>query len=105
MLWSSNPSRHSNQLNATPLVGRAVGLSTEEAASTFDGLRESLSEMQPTRRIAEPEDIAQAARWLASEDSGFVNGHALAVGGGLMAARPHAELGRRMIKALESADD
>ena len=52
-----------------------------------------------------PEDIAQAARWLASEDSGFVNGYALAVDGGLMAARPHAELGRRMVKALESADD
>ena len=32
-------------------------------------------------------------------------GHALAVDGGLMAARPHSELGRRMAEALESADD
>ena len=79
---------------------------TTNCPSLGDFVRgESLSDMQPTHRIAEPEDIAQAALWLASEDSGFVNGHALAVDGGLMAARPHADLGRRMAKALESADD
>ena len=50
---------------------------TTNCPSLGDFVRgESLSDMQPTHRIAEPEDIAQAALWLASEGSGFVNGHA-----------------------------
>ncbi|RIV27163.1 3-oxoacyl-ACP reductase FabG [Fibrisoma montanum] len=36
----------------------------------------------PVRRIGEPMDIANAYRFLASEESGFVNGHVLSVNGG-----------------------
>lgn len=36
------------------------------------------------RRIGEPEDIARAALFLASDDGGFVTGHGLHVDGGLM---------------------
>ena len=38
--------------------------------------------MQPLKRCGLPEDIAQAALWLASDDSSFVNGHALVVDSG-----------------------
>ena len=34
-----------------------------------------------------PDDIARAALWLASDDSAFVNGHALIVDGGLTGGR------------------
>jgi NAD(P)-dependent dehydrogenase (short-subunit alcohol dehydrogenase family) len=43
-----------------------------------------LSAAQPIQRAGLPEDIAQAALWLASDDASFVNGHALVVDGGLI---------------------
>ncbi len=39
--------------------------------------------MQPPNRFAEPEEIANAAVWLCSDEASFVNGHALAVDGGM----------------------
>jgi NAD(P)-dependent dehydrogenase (short-subunit alcohol dehydrogenase family) len=37
----------------------------------------------PLRRIGQPEDMASAAVYLASEESNFVTGHALVVDGGM----------------------
>jgi 3-oxoacyl-[acyl-carrier protein] reductase len=37
---------------------------------------------QPIRRVGRPADIAQAFRYLASEEAGFVTGHTLVVDGG-----------------------
>ena len=44
-----------------------------------------LSMMQPIPRAGMPDDIAGAALFLASDDSTFINGHALVVDGGLTA--------------------
>jgi NAD(P)-dependent dehydrogenase (short-subunit alcohol dehydrogenase family) len=38
----------------------------------------------PARRFVEPREVAQAALWLASDDSAMVNGHALPLDGGLL---------------------
>jgi NAD(P)-dependent dehydrogenase (short-subunit alcohol dehydrogenase family) len=43
----------------------------------------ALSELAPIRRSGRPLDIAEAALWLASDSSSFVNGQAIAVDGGL----------------------
>jgi len=43
----------------------------------------SLMELVPYRRIGEPEDIARAAVWLASDDSDYVVGTTLFVDGGM----------------------
>jgi glucose 1-dehydrogenase len=43
----------------------------------------SLMELVPYRRIGEPEDIARAAVWLASDDSDYVVGATLFVDGGM----------------------
>ena len=72
---------------ATPMIGRARGLSVEEADEKLDIVKESFKGAQPIRRTGLPEDIAKAALWLASDDSGFVNGQALVVDGGVTGGR------------------
>ncbi|WP_273725664.1 SDR family oxidoreductase [Brucella gallinifaecis] len=44
-----------------------------------------IAAMTPMGRIAEPEDIAHTALWLASDKSGFVTGTVITVAGGLSA--------------------
>jgi NAD(P)-dependent dehydrogenase (short-subunit alcohol dehydrogenase family) len=42
-----------------------------------------LDRFHPAGRIGRPEEVARAAVWLASEDSGFLTGATLAVDGAL----------------------
>ncbi|MGH7821032.1 MAG: glucose 1-dehydrogenase [Candidatus Binatia bacterium] len=79
----------------TPIFGKALGLPVEKADETLGTVSELLRTFQATPRPGHPNDIAGAALWLASEESGFVNGHALVVDGGLIA-------GRRFTEAQES---
>jgi NAD(P)-dependent dehydrogenase (short-subunit alcohol dehydrogenase family) len=65
---------------ATPML--VAGFEDKESA-----LRE-LGRMHPIGRIAKPEEIAQAAVFLASEQASFITGACLNVDGG-MAARLH----------------
>jgi NAD(P)-dependent dehydrogenase (short-subunit alcohol dehydrogenase family) len=50
--------------------------------ATKAGIDEYLATAQPLPRAGQPEDIAQAALFLASDASGFVTGHTLVVDGG-----------------------
>jgi NAD(P)-dependent dehydrogenase (short-subunit alcohol dehydrogenase family) len=68
---------------ATPIFGKALGMSTEAADQTVESVKQVLAKGQPIKRAGLPEDIAHAALWLASDDSTFVNGHALVVDGGV----------------------
>ncbi len=76
----------------TPIFGRHFGLADHEIDERLVVLREALALAQPIRRAGEPEDIANAALWLASDESTFVNGHALVVDGGLTGGRGWTEL-------------
>ncbi len=49
-------------------------------------LEESLRTTQPIPRAGQPEDIAEAALWLASDDSSYVTGQTIVVDGGWMAS-------------------
>lgn len=71
----------------TPMIGRARGLSIDEADRKLDTIRKSFTNSQPLKRPGNPTDIAKAALWLASDDSSFVNGHALVVDGGVTGGR------------------
>ena len=54
-------------------------------------MRERLAHVQPLQRAGLPEDIANAALWLASDESSFVTGQMIVVDGGWTAsARPSA---------------
>lgn len=48
------------------------------------GAYETLMKLVPYKRIGEPEDIARAAIWLASDDSDYVTGVSLFVDGGML---------------------
>lgn len=43
-----------------------------------------LMNLIPYRRIGQPEDVAKAAVWLASDDSDYITGETLYVDGGMM---------------------
>jgi NAD(P)-dependent dehydrogenase (short-subunit alcohol dehydrogenase family) len=48
-------------------------------------LREGLLALKPMARLGRTDEIAAAALWLASGESSFVTGHAMAVDGGYVA--------------------
>ena len=76
---------------ATPIFGKGLGMSAEQADDIVPLMKGVLENLQPIKRSGLPEDIAQAALWLASDDSTFVNGHALVVDGGLIGGRSWSE--------------
>jgi NAD(P)-dependent dehydrogenase (short-subunit alcohol dehydrogenase family) len=69
---------------ATSIFGRGAGLDADDAESTVGVMEMALSDVAPMKRSGQPIDIAEAALWLASDASSFVNGQAIAVDGGLV---------------------
>ncbi|HYM02270.1 MAG TPA: glucose 1-dehydrogenase [Stellaceae bacterium] len=76
---------------ATPIFGKAFGLATQVADRTVETMKTVLAQAQPIPRAGLPDDIAQAALFLASDDSTFVTGQALVVDGGLIGGRKWSE--------------
>lgn len=70
-------------LIATPIFAKAIGLATQVADQTVAAVSGAGNEAQPIPRTGLPADIAEAALYLASDGSTFVNGHALVVDGGI----------------------
>jgi NAD(P)-dependent dehydrogenase (short-subunit alcohol dehydrogenase family) len=72
---------------ATGIFGKALGLSVEAAEKTPEIMREVTKTAQPIPRAGLPEDIAHAAVFLASDESGFINGHDLVIDGAITGGR------------------
>ena len=74
---------------ATPLAAGRPNVSDEGLAK----MKDALGRTQVLGRIGDPVDIAHAARWLASDESSYVTGHAQVVDGGAHAGRPWRKQG------------
>jgi NAD(P)-dependent dehydrogenase (short-subunit alcohol dehydrogenase family) len=61
----------------TPLVMNQFGV--------IEGARKMLDAMHPLGRMGQPQEVAKAVLFLASDDASFVTGHALTVDGGMTA--------------------
>lgn len=72
---------------ATGIFGKALGVSKEKADATSEMVKKGLAAMQPIPRAGLPEDIANAAAFLASDESSFINGHDLVVDGAVTGGR------------------
>lgn len=72
---------------ATGIFGKALGLPTEKAEATAQAVSAALAKFQPIPRAGQPDDIAEAIVYLASDQSSFVNGNDLVIDGGLVGGR------------------
>ncbi len=95
---------------ATGIFGQGYGLSRESAEKWGELMKQILAWGQPIRRTGLPEDIANAALFLASDSSSFITGETLLVDGGLLAGRipqdpeENMEIYYKMVNSLDPDD-
>jgi 3-oxoacyl-[acyl-carrier protein] reductase len=53
-----------------------------KALPTYETIKDRALQMQPVKRVGQPDDIADAVAFLASERAGFISGEVLHVTGG-----------------------
>ena len=58
-------------------------LLVENLTSTLPEEKRQMSDMIPMKRLAEPEDMAEAVIWLCSDAASFITGHVMPIDGGM----------------------
>ncbi len=76
---------------ATGIFAKAMGMDTATAETTVEKVKPVIAGMQAVPRAGETDDIAHAAVYLGSDESGFVNGVDIVVDGGLIWGRRYSE--------------
>ena len=77
-------------LIATSIFGASIGLPLEVADQMAARVAENASKAQPVPKAGLPDDIAQAALYLASDAAAFVSGTHLVVDGGITVGGRHS---------------
>jgi 3-oxoacyl-[acyl-carrier protein] reductase len=78
--WARELGRYKIRVNAV-----APGyVATEILKAMPQRILDTMVEHTPLGRIGEPDDIANAYAWLASDQASFVTGHCLSVDGGVV---------------------
>jgi NAD(P)-dependent dehydrogenase (short-subunit alcohol dehydrogenase family) len=80
---------------ATGIFAKGMGVEAAEADATAERIKDALSKLQAIPRAGLPDDIANAAIYLASDESTFVNGEDVVIDGGLIWGRRHSEVAAR----------
>ncbi len=86
---------------ATSIFGRGVGLPSQLADQSAKLMESVLTNFQPIRRSGMPDDIARMALFLASDESTFVSGQAIAVDGAIMAGREREQGADRIAQGMK----
>jgi NAD(P)-dependent dehydrogenase (short-subunit alcohol dehydrogenase family) len=87
---------------ATGIFGKAMGLDSAAAEASAEKIKVALARLQTIPRAGSPDDIANAAVYLASDESTFVNGEDIVIDGGLIWGRRFSEVvaGGQAMRAL-----
>jgi len=83
----------------TNIFTSGLGLQGAAAESMLPKIDDALASWAPLKRSGLPEDIANAALWLSSEEGSYVTGQSITVDGGLTAGRSMNEFGERLAAA------
>lgn len=75
----------------TGIFGKAFGLDADAADASKEKMTIPLSKLQPIPRAGLPDDIANAALYLASDEASFVNGADFVIDGGVIQGRRFSE--------------
>jgi NAD(P)-dependent dehydrogenase (short-subunit alcohol dehydrogenase family) len=76
----------------TGIFAKGAGVADTAADNTADSLKERFAALQPLPRAGLPEDVAQAALFLASDAGSFISGRDLAVDGGVLGGSRWSQL-------------
>ena len=79
---------------ATGIMAKASGIDPAKAETTVEKIKDTLATLQAVPRAGTVDDIAHAAVYLASDESGFVCGEDIVIDGGMIWGRRYSEVAK-----------